>query len=101
MAKRKRHRCAVCNELINFEDLKFCERCDVPLHDWCAESPCYYLGYCSDGYYCPQCSKEIEEEIKDSDEYEYFDNDRCPNCGTFYVREENLVWCPNCGYEPF
>jgi len=97
MAKKRRLRCVECNELIDFDDLVYCEKCDAPLHEWCATHPSYY----EDGNYCNSCAREIEEEIEDSDEYEYTGSKRCPLCGTPYIREENLVWCPNCGYEPY
>jgi DNA-directed RNA polymerase subunit RPC12/RpoP len=99
MAKRyRRLRCKDCGELIDREDLVFCERCGEPLHEWCTMGIDVY-GY-EDARLCEECAEELEDEIKDSDEYGYSDA-RCPLCGTPYVREENLVWCPNCGYEPF
>jgi len=97
MAKRKRRlRCNECGELIDFEDLVYCERCDAPLHEWCTTPSRYF----EDGIYCSNCAEELDEEIEDSDEYGYTGG-RCPNCGVPYVKEENLVWCPNCGYEPY
>jgi predicted amidophosphoribosyltransferase len=96
MARRKRLRCKECGELIDFEDLTYCERCDAPLHEWCTTSSRYF----EDGVYCSECAEELDEEIEDSDEYGY-SLSTCPICGTSLVREENLVWCPNCGYEPF
>ena len=96
MGRKRRLRCAECHELIDFEDLVYCERCDVPLHTWCTATSTYY----EDGDYCNECAMEIDDEIEDSDEYVYTGG-RCPNCRVPYVREENLVWCPNCGYEPY
>ncbi|QCI27575.1 hypothetical protein [Caminibacter pacificus] len=94
---RRRFRCKECNELIDFDELVYCDKCRAPLHDWCARGIDYPEF---DGQYCSECAMELEDEIEDSDEYGYSYN-RCPICGIYLIREENLVWCPNCGYEPY
>lgn len=55
---RGKLRCWECDRIIDREDLIYCEKCGVPLHEWCAVTDELSISLCS------SCEEEVNEAVE-------------------------------------